>query len=285
MLADVLDVLRCPLCAGYLRDDGAALWCPRRHTFDIARQGYVNLLGDAGPGTADTAAMVQARADFLAAGHYGPLASAITAAVADVAPAEPPPIDPSPVLLDVGAGPGYYLGAALDARPDGRGVALDLSKFAVRRAAKAHPRIGAAVWDTWRPLPIGDATVSVVLDVFAPRNAAEFARVLRPGGSALVVTPTDGHLAELVDLGGMLAVDAHKDERLARSVGSALELVERDELSWPLALAPGEVELLVRMGPSARHVDEPALADRVAALDAVTSVTAAVTLSRYRRCL
>src|SRR5690606_35168381 len=164
-----------------------------------------------------------------------------------------------------------------------RGLALDLSKSAARRAARSHPRIAAAVWDIWRPLPIVDQTVSVVLAVFAPRNGAEFARVLRPDGTVLVATPTDRHLAEIIELGGMLAVDARKDERLAATFGGTLELVDRNEVTWPMSLSPAEGELVIRMGPSARHVDESELANRIATLTAPTPVTASVVLSRYRR--
>lgn len=278
MLADVLDVLRCPVCTGSFRKEGAALRCGAGHTFDVARQGYVNLLGSAGPRTADTGPMVQARADFLAGRHYAPLAGAVTAAVADLIPD-----DPSPVVLDVGGGTGYYLKAAIDARPGAIGIALDLSKFAVRRTARAHPRIAAAVWDVWQPLPIADAAVSVILDVFAPRNAAEFARVLDPAGAALVVTPTDRHLAELVDRIGMLTVDTHKEERLGRRLGGHLKLIGRDELTWSLTLSGTDVERLVRMGPSARHVSDATLTERIAGLEGSVTVTASVLISRYGR--
>ena len=278
MLADVLDVLRCPVCTGSFRHEGAALRCGAGHTFDVARQGYVNLLGSAGPRTADTGPMVQARADFLAGRHYAPLAGAVTAAVADLIPD-----DPSPVVLDVGGGTGYYLTAAIDARPGAIGIALDLSKFAIRRAARAHPRIAAAVWDVWQPLPIADAAVSVILDVFAPRNAAEFGRVLDPAGAVLVVTPTDRHLAELIDRIGMLTVDTHKEERLGRRLGGHLELIGRDELTWSLTLSGADIERLVRMGPSARHVSDATLTERIAALEGSVTVTASVLISRYGR--
>ena len=74
---------------------------------------------------------------------------------------------------------------------------MDISARALRRAARAHPAIGAVGWDTWRPFPVRDAVMSLVLDVFAPRNAAEFRRVLRDDGALIVVTPAPGHLAEL----------------------------------------------------------------------------------------
>ncbi|MDP9135674.1 MAG: 23S rRNA methyltransferase, partial [Actinomycetota bacterium] len=71
MLADVIDLLRCPHCGGALELDGGTGRCAAGHSFDVARQGYLNLLpGDARTGTADTATMVRARAQFLAAGHY-----------------------------------------------------------------------------------------------------------------------------------------------------------------------------------------------------------------------
>lgn len=275
MLEKLLDVLRCPVCGGPLRRTGTALRCADRHTFDIARQGYVNLLGGVvPPTTGDTADMVAARAEFQDAGHFAPLAQALAAAAADV---------PGDVVLDAGAGTGYYLSAVLDERPGARGLALDISKAASRRAARAHDRVGAAVWDNWQPLPVYDGAVDVVLDVFAPRNGAEFQRVLRPGGAVLVVTPQQRHLAEVAQATGMLRVDPDKDERLERSLTAHLEPDGRRELAWPMDLSKADVAHLVRMGPSAWHLDDATLATRLAAINEPVPVTAAVVLSRYRK--
>ncbi len=71
---------------------------------------------------------------------------------------------------DVGAGPGYYLAAVLGQLPGRAGLALDVSKFALRRAARAHPRIGAVAADAWRRLPVADGAAAVVVNVFAPRS-------------------------------------------------------------------------------------------------------------------
>ena len=159
MLSDVLPLLRCPHCTGPLADAGPAVRCPRGHGFDVARQGYLSLLaGGGGTSTADTAAMVQARAAFLGAGHYDALSEAVAAAVGR-----------GPVV-DVGAGTGHHLARVLD-RVEGPGLALDLSKHAARRAARAHPRAGAVVADAWRALPVADAVAGTVLSVFAPRHA------------------------------------------------------------------------------------------------------------------
>ncbi|MFW6033685.1 MAG: putative RNA methyltransferase [bacterium] len=293
MLAELLDVLRCPVCAEPLEKRAATLRCPQRHSFDIARQGYVNLLaGVPSPrATADTGDMVRARDEFLTAGHYHPIAAKLAdAAVSELEPAAPATgheatseHDDHPVVLDIGAGTGHYAAAVLDRTPRSRGLALDASKSAARYAARAHPRLAAAVWDVWRPWPVRDESVTVLLDVFAPRNPAEFHRVLRPGGAALVVTPTTDHLAELVEPLGMLTVDSRKAERLDQSLATTLTLDDREELTFPLALPTADVERLVRMGPSSWHVDDATLADRLAALDWPVRATASISIARYRK--
>lgn len=278
MLADLLDELRCPVCAGRLEQHAQALQCPQRHTFDIARQGYVNLLaGVPSRTTADTADMVRVRDEFLTAGHYGPLAAKLAATAAATTQHAG-----DRVVLDVGAGTGYYAAAVLDELPRSRGLAFDASKFAARHAARAHPRLASAVWDAWQPWPVHDESVTVLLNVFAPRNAAEFRRVLRPGGTALIVTPTPAHLAELVEPLGMLTVDQRKDERLEHSFAAHLRLDHREELTFTLTLPADDVRRLVRMGPSSSHVDEAALADRLAALDEPFRATVSVNIARYR---
>ncbi len=90
--------------------------------------------------------MVQARADFLAVGHFASLADDLARAADEVAGSGRVP----GCLVDVGAGTGYYLGAVLGRLPERAGLALDISKFAVRKAARAHPRIGAVACDAWR---------------------------------------------------------------------------------------------------------------------------------------
>ena len=89
MLDDVIGWLRCPACGAALARAGGTLRCPNGHAFDIARQGYVSLLASGLAPVGDTAEMVQARAAFLAAGHYAPLADAVAAAAVGAAPGAP----------------------------------------------------------------------------------------------------------------------------------------------------------------------------------------------------
>lgn len=273
MLDEALALLRCPHCAEGLARAGQSVTCPNGHSFDVARQGYVSLLaGDARLGTADTAAMVAARQGFLEAGHFDGLAEAIgdeaERAIGEEARAG--------ALLDLGAGTGWYLARLLDRFPGRLGLALDLSKHALRRAARAHSRIAAVACDAWSDLPVKDGAAGLVLSVFAPRNGPEIARVLQSGGVLLVVTPTAKHLGELVSAFGLLTVDERKEERLAAQLETHLELERRVEREWPLALTRDDVAKVVAMGPSAHHVSDE--------LDIHTmDATASVVMSTYRR--
>lgn len=275
MLRDIIDVLRCPVCDEPLRLDGSVR-CGNGHSFDIARQGYVNLQAGKAAATADTADMVAARAEFLAGGHYDEIVSAVAAAAADLVGSAS-----TPLVVDAGAGTGYWLAAVLGRLPGARGLALDSSKHAARRGARANPRIGAAVCDTWRRLPVADGAASLVLNVFAPRNGGEFARVLRPDGALLVVTPTPRHLAEVVTEFGLVTVDHVKDVRLIRSLASHFDLVSRDEITTGLELGPDDLRRIVRMGPSAWHVPDEEMEGRLPA-QATIQATAATMLSVYR---
>ncbi|MDO8964003.1 MAG: methyltransferase domain-containing protein [Coriobacteriia bacterium] len=276
MLADAVACLVCPRCGAPLVEAPGTLSCSEGHSFDVARQGYVNLLpGGARPGTADTPAMVSAREAFLAAGHYDPIASAVIRAINGADPARG-------CVIDIGAGTGQHLARVLDAFPDGTGIALDISKHALKRAARAHPRAAAIVCDVWAPLPIRTASVAVILDVFAPRNATEFHRVLAPDGVLVVVTPTERHLRELVVALGLLSVDGDKRERLDEKLDGLFSAFDEFEVEWPLSLARAEVAAAVAMGPSARHLDAAELAADLDGMAEPVAVTASVSVRSFR---
>lgn len=281
-MQDIERHLACPHCAQALTRHERTLRCPAGHSFDLAKQGYVSLLaGDAHTGTGDTAEMVAARADFLAAGHYRPIADALAeAAAAAVASA---PGDPDGLVADLGAGTGHYLAHVLDALPGHPGAALDISKYALRRAAKAHPRIGAVVCDAWRPLPLRDACADLMLNVFAPRNGPEIRRVLRPGGTLLLVSPTARHLRELVAGLGLLSVDEEKQRRIDEKLGPYLTAAGQREVEFTLRLGAQDVRTVVGMGPSAWHTDPERLVAALGALPDPVEVTASVTVATYRR--
>ncbi|WP_433478887.1 putative RNA methyltransferase [Spirillospora sp. CA-142024] len=275
MLADVVPFLVCPVCGADLELAGHRLLCPGAHAFDIARQGYANLLpGNARPGTADTPEMVRARDEFLRAGHFTAPADRLAWNVSRAG---------SGFVLDAGAGTGHYLSRILDRSPDTVGLALDISKHAARRAARAHPRCGAVVADLWRPLPIRDGAADTVVNVFAPRNAAEFHRVLREDGLLFTVTPSPRHLGALVESLGLLSIDKRKTERMDTALAGYFKLDSRQELEAEAVLTHDEVATLVGMGPSAHHVPADRLRERLDRLSDPLPTPLSFVLSTYRR--
>jgi 23S rRNA (guanine745-N1)-methyltransferase len=279
VLTDVLPYLRCPACHRSLSTAAAGRWlgCGAGHRFDVARSGYVNLA--AGPVThaGDPAAMVAARAEFLAGGRF----DFISVRLAAAAPGR------GGLVVDVGAGTGHHLAGVLRARPGAVGLAVDVSKPALRRAARAHPRAAAVLADAWRGLPVADGAATVALNVFAPRNGAEFRRVLDPRGALLVVTPTFRHLVELdrrlgeVDGLRLLRVDPDKPRRVAASLAPWFRPAGDAVHTRTVGLTRAEVRHLVEMGPSARHCHPAALAAAVAGLAEPVPVTVSVRIARY----
>jgi len=270
------EALECPHCTAPLSSEGATLRCASGHSFDVARQGYVNLLPPkAHTGTADTPGMVAARVAFFAAGHFAPLIERTAEIVARAAHA----VDGC--IVDVGAGTGEYLAAALARMPGRSGLALDVSKHACRRAVRAGGAIGAVVCDAWGRLPLKDKSVAAIMSVFAPRNPAEFSRVLVPGGALVVVTPNPEHLASLVGALGLVTVEPGKSERLEAQLEPYFGMVGSERLERELLLSRQEVAALVGMGPSARHIPEEGLAAQLENMDEPIATTLSVTIGTW----
>lgn len=274
----VVDLLACPHCARALAmvAGDRSVSCSAGHLFDVARQGHLNLSRSGAPRNADTATMVSARDRFLASGHYRAVADRLAALAGGHSR--------TPRVLDVGTGTGYYLARLLDASPAARGIGLDVSVAAARRAARAHPRLGAVVADAWQVLPVVDGSIDVVLDVFAPRNAAEFARVLAPGGVLVTATPAPDHVQEVRDALGLLDIQAGKHDQLRSGLAAAsLGEVSTETLRFECALDMAAVRDLIAMGPNAFHLSDAEIADRAASLPTPVGVTVAVDLTVWTR--
>ena len=248
--------LRCPNCLHPLDAlDARVLGCDRGHRFDVSRHDTVTLLPPKAPRTVgDDRRMLDARASLLESGAYAPIGAAIIEAVwADRSG------DSALRIADLGCGTGYYSSRLAAPFPDAAFLLGDRSPDAVRMSVRAVKHSTGVVLDIWRPLPIRDAVADVVLDVFAPRNPAEFARILRPGGRVIVVVPTTDHLRELRDEGAMLDVPAEKAELVgARFAEAGFERASRIAVAFDLDATAGTQALLIGMGPSAHHADESA---------------------------
>jgi 23S rRNA (guanine745-N1)-methyltransferase len=245
-------LLRCPLCRFGFAPAAGALVCRNGHSFDLAREGYVNLLSgrrrDPAAG-GDRLAQIRYRAEFLDAGHLDALTATIAAQVEQSARA------PRHVL-DAGSGTGHHL-ARISARLPGDVISLglDISKDAARQAAGRWRTPAFTVADLWAEWPVPDAAVDLVVSIFAPRNFPETARVLRPGGLLAGAYPGPDHLIELRDRFGLLR---HDKEAPGRYADMATQFVGRPiitRLRSRTALDPGMARAVILIGPNAHHVD------------------------------
>lgn len=286
MLSHIVDILADPNDGTALSgaDDFSRLVSESGHSFDVAKQGYVTLAAGAGlKHKGDDMDMVNARETYLAMGHFAPFVEAVTGAVQDALDSASLAESTPASLLEVGAGTGYYLAHTLDSIAEARGVGLDISPHAAKHLAKCHPRVGAVVADVWERLPIRDGSVDAISVVFAPRNPAEFQRVLAPGGQVIVLTPGAGHLDELREPLGILGVEEGKVERMYEQAEGFLEqAADPVDISFPIELDKASVAAQVGMSPSARHISGGELAERMAALPPTLTVTARARLDRLR---
>ncbi|KAF7786303.1 23S rRNA (guanine745-N1)-methyltransferase [Pseudoalteromonas rubra] len=182
---------RCPICSAPLTEQDKTLRCEHNHQFDVAKEGYVNLLPvqfkkSRQPG--DNLDMVQARRNFFATEHYQFLQTHLAHTIATLA---------NESVIDLGCGEGFYTQAIANTLPATSQVfGVDISKPAIRYAAKRYPQVRfsvASIKDT----PFVEHQADVLLSVFAPVFADEMARLLKPEGQLLVVSPGPKHLYEL----------------------------------------------------------------------------------------
>jgi 23S rRNA (guanine745-N1)-methyltransferase len=247
-------LLRCPICRLGFEARAGALTCPNRHNFDLARASYVNLL----PATrrrpavgGDSPEQLRHRSTFLDAGHF----DFVTAVIA-------PRLRQAAIIsagglrhvLDAGCGTGHHLARiAAEFGPGTTGLGLDISAAAARLAAGRWPDIAFAVADLWSEWPVHDSSVDLVLNIFAPRNFAETARVLRPGGRLALVYPEANHLLELRHRYRQLGHHAEKARRYAEAASVTIGPAAVTRIVRRTTLAPDDVRDIVLMGPNARH--------------------------------
>jgi 23S rRNA (guanine745-N1)-methyltransferase len=248
-------LLRCPGCRLQLTAASGALVCGNRHSFDFAREGYVNLLRNVGRRAAaggDAAEQLRHRAAFLGRGYFDAIAAAIARHVRQAC-AEPP--DGGWRILDAGCGAGYHL-AKLAAAIEGptAGLGLDIARAAVRQAARRWPRLAFAVADLWAEWPVHDAAADLVISIFAPKNFPQAARVLRPGGWIAVVYPGPEHLRELNHRFGLMRQHEGKTRRYFAAMSRLIGRPTATRLSCRRLLDGAAIRDVVLMGPNSRHI-------------------------------
>ena len=254
-------ILRCPHCQAALHRLAHAYRCANGHSFDVARQGYVNLLTPSrrhskDPG--DNREMVLARRRVMESGLYAPIAAGVADAVLAGLPAG---LGPDAVsVLDAGAGEGYYLAHLMDTLAEqAPGVSaqcygLDVSRHGMQYAThrtKTATWVVASVVD----LPVVSASLDVLLSVFAPLAPAELQRVLRPGGALIVAAPGAEHLGALREI-LYPAVRPHRPDAFLHAIAARFALVAEVAVRYEVELAtPGLVGDLLTMTPFGWNID------------------------------
>jgi 23S rRNA (guanine745-N1)-methyltransferase len=229
----------CPLCRQLLQREPKTWRCVSGHSFDVARDGYVNLLlvqqkNSLDPG--DSAESLAARRDFLAAGHYQPLRDAVLRMLA--------PLHAQNVL-DLGCGEGYYTSAFPDVATDV--IGLDIAKPAIQLAAK---RFKAITWlvASGAQLPVADGALDVITCLFTQLHVGEMHRALGAGRHVLVVTPAPTHLWSVRE-GLFDEVRAHEPDKFLLGFEAQFEVVAREEVRAGLSLTQRTLKQLLAMTP------------------------------------
>ena len=263
--------LLCPICGEELNLTGKQYVCSRNHSFDVARQGYVNLLTvqqkhSLNPG--DTREQVLSRREFLEAGFYAPIAEALIA--------EAKALGIGGQILDVGCGEGYYssrLADALEAPLTG----LDISKEAVRCAAAKYK---GKQWlcATAAHIPVEEGSVSLLTSLFALTLPQEFARVLKEDGFYFQVLAAEDHL---LDLKGIIYDQLNFKEKDTVPELPGFELVKSVPIRFSFTVEGQQIQNLFSMTPHVFRIGKEG-AERLRNTEILTD-TASCVLNIYRR--
>lgn len=264
--------LLCPVCSLPLEKSDRLWRCEKNHSFDIARQGYVNLLTvdrkhARHPG--DTKEQVAARKEFLDGGYYAPIAETVAQLLA--------PLDPK-AALDAGCGEGYYLSKLQEAVPHAEFVGIDISKDAVRFAAVRNKN---ALWltGTAAALPFPDKSFDCVLSMFALTVEQEFARVLKDSGHYLQVIAGEDHL---MGLKTVIYPEILRKEKNLHPDFAGFRLAETKKLEFSFTIdSSKQVQNLLSMTPHFWRISK----ERAALLASTQTLTdtAQVIFNLYRK--
>ena len=235
----------CPNCSCALEKKGNSFFCENRHCFDIAKQGYINLLQSNQSSSkhhGDDRLMVKARRDFLEKGFYSELKDRLCDDITQC-------VEKPSVLIDAGCGEGYYTRGVAQSLKSKNALAaaggIDISKDAVAAAAKAGGDIQYAVASVY-DMPVKAETADIVLNIFAPGAFDEFYRILTPGGLLVVVYPLENHLIELKQA---VYDEVYKNDSIP-SVPKGFSLISSREIKQVLHLESNEdIVNLFKMTP------------------------------------
>lgn len=253
-----MPILICPVCKGPLMPGQNTYHCDKGHSFDIAKEHYVNLLsGHAKPGTdtGDNRDMARSRHAFLDKGFYSPIADAVSDISGDRNGMN---------VLDICCGEGYYTARLAEKHPENSYFGFDLSREMVRLAAKR--KTGAEFFvANISSIPMADGSVDFAFHLFAPFHAPEFSRILHEGGTLVTAVPGKDHLMGLK----RILYDTPYENDESFEVPEGFRLCDTVRVKYVMELCSAEdISALLKMTPYCYHTPSAGLA-RLAGCDSL----------------
>ena len=240
----------CPICRENLTLLESSLKCNNRHSFDLAKFGYVNLAPQIKQSANYDKENFQNRQQILEAGFY----RAILEAVSDLLASS----KTTTTILDIGCGEGFYSRKLQESHSEKTFYAFDISKDSVQIAAKSEPNwaVNWFVGDLAR-LPIRDASMDILLDIFSPANYGEFRRVLSKDGILIKVIPTENHLKEIRQkVQDQLTNKDYSNQDIKEHFQERFTILSSQTASLTKTITANQLQALLSMTPLLFHIDQ-----------------------------
>ena len=243
-------VFACPICRENLTLVESSLKCENRHSFDLAKFGYVNLAPQIKQSANYDKENFQNRQQILEAGFYQAILEAVSDLLSNSKNAK--------TILDIGCGEGFYSRKLQESHSDKTFYAFDISKDSVQIAAKSEPNwaVNWFVGDLAR-LPIKDASMDILLDIFSPANYGEFKRVLKENGLLIKVIPTENHLKEIRQkVQDQLTNKDYSNQDIKNHFQEHFTILSSQTVSLTKPITAEQLQALLSMTPLLFHVDQ-----------------------------
>ena len=240
----------CPICQENLTLVESSLKCCNRHSFDLAKFGYVNLAPQIKQSANYDKENFQNRQQILEAGFYHAILEAVSDLLANS--------ETSTTVLDIGCGEGFYSRKLQESHSEKTFYAFDISKDSVQIAAKSEPNwaVNWFVGDLAR-LPIKDASMDILLDIFSPANYGEFRRVLSKDGILIKVIPTKNHLKEIRQkVQDQLTNKDYSNQDIKNHFQEHFTILSSQTASLTKTITVEQLQALLSMTPLLFHIDQ-----------------------------
>ena len=240
----------CPICRENLTLVETSLKCNNRHSFDLAKFGYVNLAPQIKQSANYDKENFQNRQQILEAGFYQAILKTVSDLLSNSKNAK--------TILDIGCGEGFYSRNLQERHPDKTFYAFDISKDSVQIAAKSEANwaVNWFVGDLAR-LPIKDASMDILLDIFSPANYGEFRRVLSKDGILIKVIPTENHLKEIRQkVQDQLTNKDYSNQDIKNHFQEHFTILSSQTASLTKTITAEQLKALLSMTPLLFHIDQ-----------------------------